>query len=83
MSYIDVPITGEMLDVAAQTVEQVRVNRTVASPYDTLAGILGEMAVAQWFFGDWRKHDLTDTKGKADILGRIEVKTSAFRSAIL
>ncbi|WP_156929547.1 hypothetical protein [Paracoccus sp. J55] len=78
MAYIDVPITHEMLEVAKQTVDQVKVNRTVASPYDTLAGLLGEMAVAEWFYGDWRKHDLTNTKGKADILDRIEVKTSAF-----
>lgn len=78
MAYIDIPITDEMLETAHATVERVRVNRTVASPYDTLAGILGEMAVAEWFLGDWRRHDLVGTKGRPDILDRIEVKTSAY-----
>lgn len=78
MAYIDIAITQEMLETAHATVECVRVNRTVASPYDTLAGILGEMAVAQWFLGDWRRHDLVGTKGRPDILDRIEVKTSAY-----
>lgn len=78
MPYIDIPITDEMLATAQATVDRVRVNRTVASPYDTLAGILGEMAVADWFLGDWHLHDLVGTKGRPHILDRIEVKTSAF-----
>lgn len=76
--YIDVIITREMLAFASSMIEQLRVRRTVASPYDTLAGILGELAVAEWFYGDWKKHDLINTKGKADILNRIEIKASAF-----
>lgn len=78
MAYIDIPITEEMLETAHATIEHVKVDRTVASPYDTLTGLLGEMAVAQWFLGDWRKHDLVGTKGRPDIEDRIEVKTSAY-----
>lgn len=78
MPYIDIPITDEMLATAHATVDRVRVDRTVASPYDTLTGILGEMAVAEWFLGDWRRHDLEGTRGRPDILNRIEVKTSAY-----
>lgn len=78
MRYVDIKVTAEMLDAAAEAVETVKVNRTVASPYDTLAGLIGELAFAQWFLGDWRLHNVFDTKGKADFLNRIEVKTSAF-----
>lgn len=78
MPYIDIEITTEMLDAASGAVDAVKVNRTVASPYDTLAGLIGELAFAQWFLGDWRLHNFFDTKGKADFFDRIEIKTSAF-----
>lgn len=78
LTYIDIQITAEMLEAASAAVDAVKVDRTVASPYDTLAGLIGELAFAQWFLGDWRKHDFLTTKGKPDFLNRIEVKTSAF-----
>ncbi len=78
MRYIDIPVTQEMLDAARDNIEAVRVNRTVASPIDTLTGLIGEFAFGQWFLGDWRKHDVLNTKGKADFYDCIEVKTSAF-----
>lgn len=76
--YIDIEITAEMIAAAQDVVEAVRVKRTVASPYDTLAGMLGELAFAEWFLGDWKLHDMASTKGKPDFEDRIEIKTSAF-----
>lgn len=78
MHYIDVPITAEMLDYARGAEEEVRVHRTRASKIDSLTGLIGELAFAQWFLGDWRAHDVRDTKGRPDLLGVIEVKTSAY-----
>lgn len=78
MRFIDVPITVEMLDYAREAEEDVRVHRTRASEIDSLTGLIGELAFAQWFLGDWKKHDVRDTKGRPDILDVIEVKTSAY-----
>lgn len=78
MRYIDILTTQEMLDTARRSIDAVRVRRTVASPIDTLAGLVGEFAFGQWFLGDWRKHDVFNTKGKADFDDRVEVKTSAY-----
>lgn len=76
--YVDVILSEDMLAAAREAVATVQVHRTQASPIDTLAGICGELAFGEWFLGDWRRHDLLNTKGKADFLDRIEVKTSAF-----
>lgn len=70
-------ISEEMLQASQALVELVRVNRTIASPFDTQAGILGEMAFAQWYYGDWRRHQVGANKGQSDF-GELEVKTSAF-----
>lgn len=78
MRYIDLPVTQEMLDSARAHIESVKVSRTVASSIDTLTGIIGEFSFGQWFLGDWKKHDVLNTKGRADFDDRIEVKTSAF-----
>lgn len=78
MPYVDIEITAEMLAAAESAVPEVRVHRTIASPIDTVAGLVGELAFAEWFLGDWKAHDLYNTKGKPDFLERIEIKTSAF-----
>jgi len=78
MKYIDIAITEKMLRYAHEISENVKVNRTVASPIDTLTGLIGEFAFGQWFLGDWKNHDVLVTKGKADFDDRIEIKTSAF-----
>lgn len=78
MRYIDVPITAEMLAYARGAEEDVRVHRTRASKIDSLAGLVGELAFAQWFYGNWKSHDVRNTKGQPDILGIIEIKTSAY-----
>ncbi len=75
---IPVFITAEMLHAAELAKGLVQVNRTIASPVDTLTGVLGEMVWAQYYFGDWRKHNLITNKGQADFQF-IEIKTSAFR----
>jgi len=75
---VSIVITQVMLDYAEKHIEQVRVHRTVASGIDTLVGILGELAFAQWYLGDWRKHDVLSNKGKADFFDAIEIKTSAY-----
>lgn len=78
MQYIDIVITGDLISGANSIIDQVRVNRTVASPIDTLSGLIGEFAFGEWFLGDWRKHNALETKGLADFENRIEVKTSAY-----
>lgn len=78
MTYIDIIVTQEMIDAARMNIDKARVNRTVASPIDTLTGIIGEYAFGQWFLGDWRNHDVHAAKGRADFDDRIEVKCSAY-----
>lgn len=75
---VRVLIDAEMLHAAELAKGLLHVNRTIASPVDTLTGILGEMVWAQHYFGDWRKHNLIRNKGQADFQS-IEIKTSAFR----
>lgn len=75
---VRIEITAEMLRAAELATGLVQVNRTIASPVDTLTGILGEMVWAQYYFGDWKKHNLIRNKGKTDF-AQIEIKASAFR----
>lgn len=67
-----------MLAYAKEASIHVSVNRTVASPFDTVTGVLGELAFAEWLIGDWKKHDVYRTKGLSDFFNEIEIKTSAF-----
>ena len=55
-------ISKEMIKEAKNSVEKVKVNRTVASPIDTIVGLIGEFAFAEWFYGNWKEHDHLDTK---------------------
>lgn len=75
--YPKIILTDEMIASAKELAEKVRVKRTVASKIDTLTGILGEFAFAQYFYGDWKKHRVGSNKGDADFAD-IEVKTSAY-----
>lgn len=70
-------INKEMIDEAKKLVEQVRVNRTIASNIDTLTGILGEFVFAEYIFNDWRKNRVGMNKGDVNFVD-IEIKTSAF-----
>lgn len=79
MRYVDIKITQGMVDAAIEAEPSVRVNRTVASPIDTLTGLIGEFAFSEWFFGDWKAHNPLDTKGRPDFLNRIEIKSSTFK----
>ena len=72
-----VVLTSEMIDDATRLVPAAKVHRTTASKIDTLTGYLGELAFAQYFFGDWQRHRVGQNKGEADFPD-IEVKTSAF-----
>lgn len=76
--YQSILITNDMFAYANEASKHTSVNRTIASPFDTLSGLLGELAFAQWFLGDWGKHDVYNTKGKSDFFNEIEIKTSAF-----
>ncbi|WP_311761463.1 hypothetical protein [Paracoccus broussonetiae] len=67
-----------MLEFAGAVADKVAVARTKASSIDTMTGIIGELAFAEWFLGDWQKHDILNTKGFPDFDGRIEIKTSTF-----
>jgi hypothetical protein len=75
--YPKVELTQQMIFAAKAMVDRVRVKRTVASKIDTLAGILGEFAFAQYVFGDWTKNRVGSNKGHTDFTN-IEIKTSAF-----
>lgn len=75
--YPKVELTDKMIIEAEQLVEKVKVNRTIASEIDTLTGILGEFAFAEFLFGDWRQHRVGSNKGEVDFPD-IEIKTSAF-----
>lgn len=77
MKFPRVTVTEEMMGEARSLAREVAMRRTKASAVDALAGVLGEMAFAQFLYGDWRRHELRSNKGKADF-GTIEVKTSAF-----
>lgn len=72
-----VMITQEMIDEAKRLIPFTKVNRTITSSIDTLAGHLGEFAFAQYYFGDWKKHRVGKNKGETDFPD-IEIKTSAF-----
>ncbi len=73
-----VVITAEMLHAANLAASLAHINRTIASPVDTLTGVLGEMVWAQYYFGDWRKHNVMKNIGKTDF-NQVEIKASAFR----
>lgn len=78
MNRPSIAITADMLAYCNdERLHALTVNRTKASPIDTLAGALGEMVWAQYRYGDWRVHNLEDNKGKADFAD-VEIKTSAF-----
>jgi hypothetical protein len=69
-------ISQDIFDEANRFADVTRVSRTQASKHDTLTGNLGELVFAQYFFGDFRRHLLGQTKGKTDF-PNIEIKTSA------
>ena len=54
-NYEYIVITQEMIDEANKLIDKVKVNRTIASKIDTLTGILGEFAFAQYMYNDWKK----------------------------
>ncbi len=75
--FLSITISQQMLDEATKFVSAVEVKRTKASPFDTLTGILGELAFAQFLYGDFRKNNIGNNKGKSDFRD-VEIKTSAF-----
>ncbi len=75
--YPVVTITEEMLAASQKLINNVQVNRTVASKIDTLTGIIGEYVFAQFFYGDWKKNNIGENKGEVDF-ENIEIKTSSF-----
>lgn len=77
MVYPSITITAEMVAEAERLIPATQVNRTRASAIDTLTGHLGEMAFAQFFFGDWKRHRIGKNRGAPDF-PNIEIKTSAY-----
>ncbi len=73
-----IEITKEMIASAQEKAPYVRIDRTRASTFDTIYGIIGEYCFAQWFYGEWVSHSTQDTKGQMDFREGIEVKTSAY-----
>lgn len=73
-----IELTGEHIEAAEALVPATQVHRTRVSPVDTLGGILGEFAFAQWLTGDWRNNEVGNNKGKADLFGLVEIKTSIY-----
>ncbi len=78
MRYPIIEISKEMISHCKKAIPSVQVHRTKTSPFDTLGGLLGELAFAEWYMGDWRNHDIYNTRGRADFFGEIEIKTSIF-----
>lgn len=76
--YPRVQITQQMLIRSRELEPKVRVARHRASVIADLVGILGELAFAQYWLGEWEphSHQIERNKGKVDF-GRIEVKASA------
>ncbi len=70
-------ITSGMLRNADSKINEVKIERTVASKIDTLTGILGEFIFSEYFYGDWKKNRVGKNKGETDF-PEIEIKTSAF-----
>ncbi len=52
MQFPCITLTAEIIDSARILIEKVQVNRTIVSKIDTLTGILGEYAFAEYFYGD-------------------------------
>jgi hypothetical protein len=77
MKHKRIKITQEMIDEAIALTPQTKVNRTRASKIDSLTGNIGEFIFAQYYLGDWRKHQVVENKGEIDF-DNIEIKTSAF-----
>lgn len=73
-----IKITMAMLAFAKKKEKEVNVSRTKTSPVDSLAGAIGEIAFAKWFYGDWKKNEVGLNKGRADFEGLIEVKASVY-----
>jgi len=76
-NYEYIVITQEMIDEANKLINKVKVNRTIASKIDTLTGILGEFAFAQYMYNDWKKNRVGENKGDVNFKD-IEIKASAF-----
>lgn len=72
-----VVLTEDMIAKAKELESDVRVNRTIASKIDTLTGILGEFAFAEWFYDDWHLNRVGENKGDVNFKD-IEIKTSSF-----
>lgn len=70
-------LTHEMINAARASVDIVKVERTIASKIDTLTGILGEYAFAEYYYGDWKKNRVGENKGEVNFKN-IEIKTSSF-----
>ena len=75
--YPKIIITKKMIFEAKNLISSTKINRTIASPIDTLTGNIGEMVFAQYYFNDWKKNNLGKNKGEPDFKN-IEVKTSSF-----
>lgn len=70
-----VVITEELFQEAKRLIPQIQLQNDRANEFDALTGTVGELAFAQWFYGDFRSHSVGRNFGKSDFEG-IEVKTS-------
>lgn len=75
--YPKIVITKDMVNSARELIDEVKVERTIASQIDTLTGILGEFVFAEYFYGDWKLNRIGENKGEINFED-IEIKTSAF-----
>ena len=75
--YSYIIITDQMIEAAKDLIQKVKVRRTIASSIDTLTGILGEFAFAQYMYNDWKQNRVGKNKGDVDFED-IEIKASAF-----
>ena len=75
--YSYIIITDQMIEAAKDLIQKVKVERTIASSIDTLTGILGEFAFAQYMYNDWKQNRVGKNKGDVDFED-IEIKASSF-----
>lgn len=68
-------ITEELLQEAKSLIPKIQLHNERANEFDALTGTIGELAFAEWLYGDFRKHTVGRNFGKADFKG-IEIKTS-------
>ncbi len=84
MCYIDIEITPEMLAAADEFVLNVMKARATVTTRSPQTFLIAEFAFAQWFLGDWRRHNFRETNCETNFMDSTEIRSSArpFRNTL-